>query len=144
MTVTVYGTESLKKAVPNYDQLAADFKSYKEGLLVPDYFGLDGDYADNIRCKEEEVWHLHLAEANSEPLWSTAPQQGRPTYQYPSTQRPPEKRTSDKHLIYTRGYMDRDAYLLIAILSPDAHKQARQNNVMLPLADIAADFRSKV
>lgn len=50
-------------------------------------------------------------------------------------------RTSDTHLVYWQGFWDRDCYLLIQILSPDAHNKARNNNVMRKIGEIASKFR---
>lgn len=77
--------------------------------------------------KAEEVRHIHLS--NAENLW------------------PPQKlqfnKTSDSHLIYCQGSTDSNNYLLMGILAPDAHKQARDNNIMFKLGKMAEHFRRR-
>lgn len=114
---------------PGIHDLAKDFAGYKNKILIPSYFGRDGDYQTPQACKEEEVWHLHLR-----------PGDGRRWY----SRLPSYSRTSDKHLVYCRGYTDRDAYLLITILAPNAHKQARNIDRMNDIAKIAEVFRREM
>ncbi|WJV64334.1 type II toxin-antitoxin system YafO family toxin [Pectobacteriaceae bacterium C52] len=113
------------------DDLAADFLSYKKDGVLPETFGRDAPYDDDRTyplVKEERVAHLHLAGADA-PF---------PTFlrQF--------KRTSDQaHLVYCQGAMDPDAYLLIIILKPEAHKMARNNNLMHNIGVMAETFRMK-
>lgn len=113
------------------DDLAADFLSYKKDGVLPDNFGRDAPYDDDRTyplVKEEQVAHIHLADAD-------AP--------FPKFLRQ-FKRTSDQaHLVYCQGAMDPDAYLLIIILKPEAHKMARNNNHMYKIGMMAEAFRMK-
>ncbi|CAM4272865.1 toxin YafO [Klebsiella variicola] len=113
------------------DDLAADFLSYKKDGVLPDTFGRDAPYDDDRTyplVKEEQVAHIHLADAD-------AP--------FPKFLRQ-FKRTSDQaHLVYCQGAMDPDAYLLIIILKPEAHKMARNNNHMHKIGMMAEAFRMK-
>jgi len=51
--------------------------------------------------------------------------------------------TSDHHLIYCQGVMDDNCYLLMTILSPDAHEQARSRDIMYKLGVMAEKFRQQ-
>ncbi|WP_036104411.1 type II toxin-antitoxin system YafO family toxin [Mangrovibacter sp. MFB070] len=113
------------------DDLAADFVSYKKDGVLPDTFGRDAPYDDDRTyplIKEEQVAHIDLADAE-------AP--------FPKFLRQ-FKRTSDQaHLVYCKGAMDSDAYLLIISLKSEAHKMARNNNYMHKIGMIAEAFRMK-
>ncbi|SFT39247.1 mRNA interferase YafO [Kosakonia arachidis] len=78
--------------------------------MLPDAFGRDAPYDDDRTCplvKEDRVAHIHLANGN-------AP--------FPEFLRQ-FKRTNDQaHLVYCRGAMDPDAYLLIIILKPEVQR----------------------
>ncbi len=110
------------------EQLVTDFRAYKGTGLLPDTFGRDVKY-DHPHTyplvRAEEVAHIHLTD--SEHLW--------PVHYIQF------KRTSDIHLVYCQGASDPEHYLLIAILAPDAHEQARQNNVMANIGKMAERFR---
>jgi mRNA interferase YafO len=75
--------------------------------------------------RQEEIAHLHLADDSR---------------QWPM-HRIQFNRTSDKHLVYCRGFHDQDDYLLMIILEPNAHELARDNNILYKLAQMAARFR---
>lgn len=110
--------------------LVQDFKSYKTTGDLPDTFGRDVpfDHPHTLPLAlQERVFHLHLASAIA--AWKSE------TPQY--------SRTSDEHLVYCQGALEEDCFLLIAILSPDAHQQAKDNNVMHKLARTAELFRVK-
>ncbi|MCV6588317.1 MAG: type II toxin-antitoxin system YafO family toxin [Marinobacterium sp.] len=112
------------------EALVNDFRRYKTSGELPDTFGRDVayDHPYNLPLvRAEGVQHIHLAD-NHAP-W---PHQ---IIQY--------HRTSDVHLAYCQGAIHNNHYLLIAILSPDAHKQARDNNTMLKLGKAAEQFRLK-
>lgn len=110
--------------------LVKDFKKYKEEGMQPDTFGRDAPYdhphsLPSIR--QEEVRHIHLQDGISH--WDVR------TIQY--------YRTSDTHLVYCQGAMYDDRFLLITLLKPDAHDQARNNDIMMAIAKQAAHFREK-
>ena len=110
------------------EQLVTDFRTYKEAGLLPDTFGRDVKY-DHPHTyplvRAEDVAHIHLTDR--EHLWPIHYVQF--------------KRTSDIHLVYCQGASNPEHYLLIAILTPDAHEQARQNNVMANIGKMAERFR---
>ena len=130
MTVKV----SVHRDLSNYPAiklLAKDFSGYKRNILVPDYFGRDGDYLRPKECCEEGVWHLHLCETTPPPdTWTCI--------------RNLFSRKSDIHLVYCCGFYDPNHYLLITVLTPDAHRQANNIDRMLDIAAIAAGFRENV
>ncbi len=118
------------------DELKAlenDFKAYKSpraNSTLPDTFGRDElyDHPNNLPIiKAEEVRHIHLCDRQN--MWHPK------TLQF--------KKTSDSHLVYCRGSQDLDCCLLMIILSPQAHKKARDNQWMYSLGLIAERFRQQ-
>ena len=112
------------------DTLVDDFKSYKLTGNAPEHFGRDVpyDHPNNLPIVlAEEVQHIHLGSEDN-PLLINKIQ----FYQ-----------TSDIHLVYCQGALNSSCYLLMAILSPDAHKQARSREVMFKLGTMAEKFRSR-
>ena len=112
------------------EQLAADFKRYKETGIPAACFGRDVlyDHTHTLpSVRSEDLMHLHLAEGAQH--WT-----GRQA-QY--------SRTSDQHLVYCRGFYATNHFLLMSILKPDAHAQARNNSIMSNLAIMAAKFRAQ-
>lgn len=111
-------------------QLASDFKRYKESGVPADYFGRDVPYNHPNTLpsvRSEGLMHLHLAEG----------------VQHWASQQAQYVRTSDHHLVYCQGFYKADSFLLMAILKPDAHAQARNNSIMSNLAVMAAKFRAQ-
>ncbi|WP_036567239.1 type II toxin-antitoxin system YafO family toxin [Oceanospirillum beijerinckii] len=107
-------------------QLETDFRRYKQEGVLPDLFGRDVpyDHPNTLPVlKQEEVKHLHLLE---QPI--------RKLQFY---------RTSDSHLVYYGGFNNPDIYLFMALLRPDAHQQARQNEAMYQLGVMAQNFRKR-
>ncbi len=127
MTAKVFIHSDLE-SFPDIAALAADFACYKDNQATPPYFGRDGDYRRPEACREEEVHHLHLSESiPPTSLWGKISN--------------PFRRTSDKHLVYCRGFYDRESYLLITVLHPDAHNKAENMDLMLDIVAIAKKFR---
>ncbi|MGL6261910.1 type II toxin-antitoxin system YafO family toxin [Vibrio sp. WXL103] len=111
------------------DLLTEDFKVYKQTGKKPEFFGRDEayDHPNTLPIlKAEEVKHIHLATSDAPFLRAVQ------FYQ-----------TSDKHLVYCQGWADPRCYLLIAILAPDAHTQARNTTIMRKLGLIAEKFRQQ-
>lgn len=110
--------------------LVKDFKKYKEEGMEPGTFGRDAlyDHPHSLpSTRQEEVRHIHLQDGSSH--WNVR------TIQY--------YRTSDTHLVYCQGAMHDGRFLLITLLKPDAHNQARNNDIMMAIATQAARFREK-
>jgi mRNA interferase YafO len=159
LTVQVFIAQLLQKQFPEINQIAKDFAAYKRGDALPDYFGRDGDYKRPKECVDEDVWHIHLSESTPKGMWATGKKVAVPSYtryrsdsaakalQTPKyTGRMVKKsiqteRTSDTCLVYCRGFSHPDRYLLIDILSPNAHEQANEIDRMLRIAQLAARFR---
>lgn len=129
--VAVFTSKIIDGAVPEgqLKELVEDFREYKSTGRRPDSFGRDVPYDSDVTLKiirDEEVQHIHLKEAESD--WPVRAMQF--------------QMTSDCHLLYCQGAMNDDHYLLIAILKPNAHDLARDNNVMYQVGKVAERFRS--
>jgi len=112
------------------DALVNDFKSYKLTGNTPELFGRDVpyDHPNNLPIVlAEEVQHIHLG-SEDKPL----PLKKIQFYQ-----------TSDIHLVYCQGALNENCYLLMTILSPDAHDQAKSRDIMFKLGAMAEKFRNK-
>ncbi len=108
--------------------LVEEFKAYKLTGLAPENFGRDAhyDHPNNLPIiKSEEVQHVHLAD---------------PVMPWP-LHKVQYNKTSDTHLIYCQGINNPENYALLAILAPDAHEQARNNDIMFRLGKMAELFR---
>jgi len=112
------------------DALVGDFKSYKLTGTAPDNFGRDVpyDHPNNLPIVlAEQIQHIHLG-SEDKPL----PLKKIQFYQ-----------TSDIHLVYCQGALNENCYLLMTILSPDAHDQAKSRDIMFKLGAMAEKFRNK-
>ena len=110
--------------------LSSDFRTYKETGILPSTFGRDALY-DHINnssiVKSEELRHLHLrGQDDPWPIYAL---------QY--------QRTSDVHMVYCQGFHQKNHFLLMSILAPNAHEQARQRGLMYKLGSMAENFRNK-
>ena len=108
-----------------FTALVKDFKTYKFSKKLPANFGRDVPYHWPAKAVQEELFHLHIAEESG---WNHE------ISQY--------SRTSDVHLVYSRGFISVDSYVLLAILQPNAHAMARNRVIVEALANQAADFRA--
>lgn len=109
--------------------LEYDFRSYKTTGTAPIGFGRDAPYDHPSTPRIlllEDVRHIHLKQADGWP---------ERLIQY--------KRTSDDHLVYCTGSLQTDVFLLIGLLSPDAHDQIKDFSVALKLGEIAERFRQQ-
>lgn len=108
--------------------LVEDFKSYKLTGNPPEHFGRDVPYDHPNTLPivlSEEVQHIHLgSEDNPLPI-----------------QKIQFHRTSGIHLVYCQGATDVNCYLLMTILSPDGHQQAKSRDIMYKLGVMAEKFR---
>ncbi|GHB73189.1 mRNA interferase YafO [Psychrosphaera saromensis] len=112
------------------ESLVKDFKSYKSTGVVPYNFGRDVPYDHPNTMpivKSEDVQHIHLG-SDDNPL---------PLHKIQF------HRTSDIHLVYCQGASSDVDYLLMTILSPDGHAQARSRDIMYKLGLMAKLFRDK-
>lgn len=125
--IKVFATRNLMQRSDEIVRLKSDFKDYKEGFRLPNYFGRDGDFTRHQNATSSNLRHLHLAESKN--FWKPFLRQ--------------YDRTSNYWLIYCSGFWNVNNYLLIAILKPDAHQQARQNRLLDGLSAVAERFRNQ-
>lgn len=129
--IRVFTSKLLDEALTADERTAliTDFKQYKAGKL-PAFFCKDVlyDHPFNLDIiKQEQVRHIHLAE-NGAGFPVLVAQQ---------------KRTSDTHLVYCKGFSNENCYLLMAILQPNAHDLAKSNRLMYQLGLMAQAFRQR-
>ncbi len=134
MTVRVFFHNSLKETLPQLgldpNTLKEDFKRFKETGVPASNLGRDAEYNHPNGLpivRQERLSHIHLEEP-SKP-WNVRAVQF--------------SKTSDTHLVYCQGFYDQNCYLLMAILSPNAHEQARNNSIMYNLGKMAEKFRNQ-
>ncbi len=111
MSVKVFVPRDLLETYPQIKSIKDDFTDYKSNIRIPDYFGRDADFSIHSDAKFHRLKHLHLVQSYT---WLPNLRQ--------------YDRTSDKWLIYCSGYMHENYYLLIALIEPDAHAQARKSS----------------
>ena len=130
--IRIFKTDLIREQMSDtyITQLAVDFKRYKETGVPADHFGRDAPYnhinsLPSVRL--QELQHLHLLTP--------------PLVKKPSLRQ--FNKTSDTHLVYCQGFYSNEVYLLIALLSPNAHEQAHNNSIMLKMAQISEKFRNQ-
>ena len=114
----------LQLTAEELDALTADFISYKRDGVLPDIFGRDALYDDSFTwplIKFERVAHNP----------------------FPPQLRQFSRTNDEAHLVYCQGAFDEQAWLLIAILKPEPHKLARDNNQMNKIGKMAEAFRMR-
>lgn len=131
--IRVFKTDLIRKQLEPEELkcLEDDFRHYKANGVLPDLFGRDVPYNHSNTLpsvRAEDIWHIHLLDGDSS---------------WPAHCKKQDDKTSDDHMVYCPAYQTPNCFLLIAILSPDAHAQARKNQVMLNLAKMAENFRMK-
>jgi len=130
--IRIFKSSVIRKIVTDEElnALVDDFKSYKLTGNAPEHFGRDVPYDHPNTLPiilTEEVQHIHLG-SEDKPL----PVRKIQFYQ-----------TSDIHLVYCQGALNENCYLLMTILSPDAHDQAKSREVMFKLGVMAEKFRNQ-
>jgi len=109
-------------SLPENNKIFQNFKAYKSGEGLPLILGRDVPYHRPSDALYAGLFHIHLGNFN------------RHTDQY--------HRTSDDCLVYTKGLFT-PSFLVIDILSPDAHNRAKSMDTMLRYIDIANRFRNQ-
>src|SRR5690606_19298182 len=124
----VVASKILRERMPEAElrALVADFKHYKETDDLPSTFGRDAPFHRPSAARQAELSHIHL---NDGAPWHVR------AIQY--------ARTSDTFLVYCPGFTNPDAYALIAIIEPKAHKQSESIDLMNALAEVAEQFRAR-
>jgi len=122
MTIRVFIADHLEN-YPNIKNLAKDFKQYKtkqHTTFLTYKFGKDVSYNRPQSAVQAELQHVHIVPINN------------------------NGNTSDRCLVYTTGFTDNNAFLMLTIFEPNAHELSRNTLRMAKLADIAENFRSKL
>ena len=134
MTVRVLHHRSLERIFVRHgldlEALKEDFRQYKESGIPPGNFGRDAEYNHPNTLpsvRQEKLAHIHMEEPDRP--WNPDAVQF--------------SKTSDTHLIYCRGFIEESSYLLMALLTPDAHAQALNRTIMYNLAVMASKFRDR-
>ncbi|HHI2551372.1 TPA: type II toxin-antitoxin system YafO family toxin [Klebsiella aerogenes] len=111
------------EAAQAYARMLAEFLSTER---PGPFFGNLGRFERNVSATQSGIWKLHLR-LTDEGGW-------------PASQKQSERK-SDNFLIYAQHWDCRDHYQILAILSPDAHKQADK---VLPslISNVEKDFHS--
>lgn len=121
MTIRVYISEHLQN-YPNIKNLAKDFKQYKtkqQTDFLSYKFGKDVSYNRPQSAVQAELQHVHIVPINH------------------------NGNTSDRCLVYTTGFTDDNAFLMLTMFEPNAHELSRNTIRMVKLADIAEIFRNQ-
>ena len=129
--IRVFKSSIIREALSEdeLDALVNDFKRYKLTEIVPEYFGRDVPYDHPNTLPvvlAEEIQHIHLG-SEDKPFPINKIQ---------------FHKTSDIHLVYCQGVSNENCYLLMAILAPDAHEQAKSRDIMYKLGVMAEQFRN--
>ncbi len=117
------------------DRLLADFKVYKQtfGAYLPNYFGRDAYYHQPPQVANC-LQHIHLCipprkfkvnRLQSDRVCKI----GVPGH--------------DVALVYAQNMYDVHKYVIIGVLTPDAHKSARNNELMMRLGGIARAYKNR-
>ncbi|WP_042145899.1 MULTISPECIES: type II toxin-antitoxin system YafO family toxin [unclassified Pseudoalteromonas] len=130
--IRVFKSSVIRKVLTEEElnTLVDDFKSYKLTGNTPDNLGRDVPYDHPNTLPiilAEEVQHIQLG-SEDKPL----PLKKVQFY-----------KTSDIHLVYCQGASDENCYLLMTILAPDGHAQAKSRDIMFKLGVMAEKFRNK-
>lgn len=122
------------------DELEADLLKYFDRIKNPWYFGRDVRMDIPDSAIKAELWHMHLftpffkdGSPRTEEQWKF---EGKRTCrQY--------YRTSDRWLIYTRGFMDSERYCVVGIADPTAHKSCNSPAYMDKFVQAAESFKNQ-
>ncbi len=120
-TVQVFSTSSLQ-AYQDIKSLIRDFKKYKQNNITEFEtvkFGKDVSYNRPYSAVAAQLRHVHLLAIESKGT------------------------TSDRFLVYSTGYLNPDAYVVLAIFEPNAHAMSRNTLLMSQIAELAEQFRSR-
>lgn len=124
-TFEAFFSEPLKDFPSLADDLLADFVHYKSMDQLPATFGRDAPYVEPWAAFDAGIMHIHLK---------------LPPEFFPK-KRPQFDRTTDTALVYVRGDLEDNRYMIFGVLHPNAHAQAREERIMRYLARLAKEFR---
>lgn len=116
-------------------RLMDDFKVYIDSgrTTVPKYFGRDAPYMQPYEVERACLSHIHIKLPPGTFRQDIA-QYDRVCSRVPS---------QDAALVYVRGWLEEDRYLLLAFLWPDAHGLAKGQSLMRYLAQLAQNWRDE-
>lgn len=134
MEVSVYTTQELENNLDRIElqRLISRFKLYKETGDPDDTFGRDVRF-EYPQSAKESLKHMHMSDSGK---WGKR-------FDKPALIVRQFSRTSDKALVYSQGFMDENAYLLITIVNDGAHAKWRDRSFLSKLLDIAEEFREE-
>ncbi len=118
------------------ESLLNDFRVYadSEGRLLPSTFGRDSIFNEPYLAQRAGLRHIHLC---------LQPGGFNPNLvQYDRTT-PPGCPEQDAFLIYARHEFYEGRYLILTLMQPDAHVQARNASIMKNLGYIAQAFQAE-
>lgn len=106
-----------------------DFKAYKQGTSLQ-VFGRDAPmHHPKPAAEMAEIWHAHIMKNPKTQLIEMA------------AVKTPYKRTSDRFLMYTRGFFNTSYYYVIDYIDRGAHTKVNDMDYMRWLIDEAENFR---
>ncbi|NXZ86303.1 type II toxin-antitoxin system YafO family toxin [Serratia fonticola] len=91
-------------------QYALSLQNWKDGNVLPPFFGSEGQWEDNRKLCASFVYKIHIR-LPSDPPWPPG--------------MPMAARKSDNYLVYTRHWCHPDSYQILSIMSPNAHDVAK-------------------
>lgn len=110
----------LSKSIEDYpfiDRLAVGIALFHDTGKYPDFLGHFGRFENNQQAIESQLNKIHIALYRSD--WSLKTWRNRNGY----------NRTSDNFIVYARHFFHDNYYLILDIVTPDAH---RRINALLP------------
>lgn len=111
---------------PILKKLVKDFKDYKNGkhFQFP-IFGRDAPFSENKQLSLSKVSKVHVFSEDD---------------MYDKNKSQFENTTDGCHLVYCEHFNDPNFLCVLAILHPEAHKQARNNNIIDSIVKRAETF----
>ncbi|MCF7532005.1 type II toxin-antitoxin system YafO family toxin [Pseudomonas petrae] len=115
-------------------KLAEDFKVYMDSGrgIVPHYFGRDAPYMRPREAESAHLSHIHIKLPPGKFRQDVAQYHRVCSFNDPQ---------HDAALVYVRGDLEEDRFLLLAFFWPDAHGVARKEPLMRYLCQLAKDWR---
>ncbi|WP_020405059.1 type II toxin-antitoxin system YafO family toxin [Hahella ganghwensis] len=127
-----------------FRQLVQDFKLFKKGVLIP-YFGRDASYDYPQSIRDAGLLHIHILHDSSKAFQRRQKAMAQNRYIDPYSLTcdigdPP----NDKALVYTKGFLNENLFLILDFFSANAHDLAKPPSPRLRrLADMAREFRDQ-
>jgi len=121
-------TTSSLNSDPTTKKLVDDFRDYKNNI-IPNFplFGRDTPFTENKQLELSNICKVHIFKDSE--LYDMNKSQNSNT-------------TDAIHLVYCEHYQNPKLLSVIAVLSPDAHKSARDSNTIDAILKTAEKFHS--